>query len=131
MLNASQLDRIFRNVKTSQLEVSDEGRKLLVQECRWQFLLFQGTFQSTFLVHEDPATRSLAFSAESAFMRQFVGRWEVREGAAGGSHIYHSLSVQPQLSPPQRVGDLSKQIFTRQVESILFDLATELTKIAT
>lgn len=144
---------IFRNVVSSELVLHPfTSAKQLVQECRWQFLLFQGTFRrwvlalnscwtrnryckqpvffehvphlcSVFEVAEDPAARSLAFNANSAFMRHFVGQWEVLPQPGGGAAVRHHLCVEPSMRPPQRVGDLSKQIFVGQVQSILEDLA--------
>jgi hypothetical protein len=40
--------------------------------------------------------------------------------------VRHRLSVTPVVSPPQRIGDLSKKIFRKQVVSILEDLRAEL-----
>ena len=78
-------------------------------------------------VMEAESSKQLEFSLrKSAFMRKFVGSWDVRPGPMGGSEIWHSLAVQPALAPPQRIGDLTKKIFVSQVEGILGDLAVEL-----
>lgn len=123
-----ELARIFRNVATSEVHLLEGGQKQLVQECRWHFLLFRGTFRCVFEVEEEPEARRLTFNARSAFMRRFLGRWEVGPAAGGppGSAARYSLTVAPALRPPKRVGELSKKIFVGQVESILEDLHEEL-----
>ena len=80
---------------------------------------------------ERDAVRQLEFSLlkSGGFMRKFVGSWQVRPsplGGGGGSEIFHSLSVQPSLAPPESIGQLTKKIFASQVEGILGDLAVEL-----
>ena len=42
------------------------------------------------------------------------------------AQVRHRLSVTPVVSPPQKIGDLSKSIFKRQVHSLLHDLQSEL-----
>jgi hypothetical protein len=50
-----------------------------LQACKWQFLAFKGTFNVHLNVHEAPEDRLLVFTlAESSFMRDFEGRWQVR-----------------------------------------------------
>ena len=99
-------------------------------------------------VREDVVRRQLTFSLlESAFMREFVGSWDIRPapGSDHGDHnssssggasisnngsglteVRHRLSVCPAVAPPQAVGDISKRIFQRQVVGILSDLQAEL-----
>lgn len=45
------------------------------------------------------------------------------------SQVRHRLSVRPSLAPPQRVGDITKKVFRKQVEGILNDLAEELESV--
>ena len=101
-----------------------------------------GTFVTELNVREDAERRQLTFSLlESAFMREFVGSWDVRPAApgdhSGGSgasssssggltEVRHRLSVRPAVAPPQAVGDITKRIFQRQVVGILSDLQAEL-----
>ena len=94
--------------------------------------------------------RQLTFSLlESAFMREFVGSWDIRpapgsdhngssaagisssgasisSNGSGLTEVRHRLSVRPAVAPPQAVGDISKRIFQRQVVGILSDLQAEL-----
>ena len=106
---------------------TDDGGKHLVQNCSWKFLVFSGSFITELAVREAEAARQLEFSLmKSAFMKQFIGSWEVRSDLLGGSEIWHSLAVAPALAPPQKIGDLTKKIFVSQVEGILGDLAVEL-----
>lgn len=44
------------------------------------------------------------------------------------SHVRHSLKVTPTVSPPQKIGDVTKQIFVAQVRGILTDLEQELNR---
>lgn len=99
-----------------------------LQTCSWAFLVFHGTFVTELIVDEDEDAGRLAFSLlRSAFMKQFIGSWHVEPHASGtGSSIRHALAVKPVLAPPQKIGDLTKNIFVSQVESILKDLANEL-----
>ena len=52
-----------------------------MQTCRWEFLVFSGTFDTHLTVEEDrPAGRvvfNLAAPRGSAFMRSFQGLWQV------------------------------------------------------
>lgn len=122
------LPRVFHNVESSMLrQCPDSGQKQLVQTCKWAFLVFSGTFVNELNVVEDAAARQLTFSlVESAFMREFVGSWDVQPAAEGLTKVRHRLSVRPMVAPPQKIGDLSKKIFKKQVMGILEDLAQEL-----
>ncbi|PRW59177.1 hypothetical protein C2E21_2638 [Chlorella sorokiniana] len=123
------LPRVFHNVETSQVRHDEaSGSKQLVQTCKWAFLMFSGTFVTELSVHEDPSQRQLTFSLiESAFMKEFVGSWQVQPAADGGlTEVRHRLSVRPSLAPPQKIGDITKKVFKKQVEGILEDLALEL-----
>ncbi|KAL4860208.1 hypothetical protein ACK3TF_000398 [Chlorella vulgaris] len=122
------LPRVFHNVDSSALRrCSVTGQKQMVQTCRWAFLVFSGTFVNELNVVEDPRQRKLTFSlVQSAFMREFVGSWDLQALPCGATQVRHRLSVTPVVSPPQRIGDLSKKIFRKQVVSILEDLRAEL-----
>lgn len=142
------LPRVFQNIESSSVRrCKQTGGKQLVQTCKWAFLVFSGTFVTELNVREDATQRQLTFSLlESAFMREFVGSWDVRpapgsdpsEGGSSSSsvsvssngsgltEIRHRLSVRPTVAPPQAVGDISKRIFQRQVVGILSDLQAEL-----
>jgi hypothetical protein len=53
---------------------------VFLQACKWQFLAFKGTFNVHLNVMEAPQDRLLVFTlAESSFMRDFEGRWQVRQ----------------------------------------------------
>jgi hypothetical protein len=121
------LPAVFHNIEDCELRVTADGSKQLVQRCSWRFLIFKGSFVTELEVTEHQDARKLSFSLqESAFMRAFVGAWDVRETPDAGSEILHRLAVAPTVAPPQRLGDLTKRIFVSQVEGILFDLQTEL-----
>lgn len=122
------LPRVFSNVETSALRHTECGQKQLVQTCKWAFLVFSGTFVNELNVQEDPATRQVTFSLiQSAFMREFVGSWHIRRVPGSNmTEVRHRLAVRPTVAPPQKVGDLSKKIFKKQVSGILDDLAQEL-----
>ncbi|EFN51735.1 expressed protein [Chlorella variabilis] len=122
------LTRVFHNVQSSAVRTcAHTGAKQLVQTCKWAFLVFSGTFVHELNVVEEPEQRQLTFSlAHSAFMREFVGSWDVRGLPGGMTEVRHRLSVTPTVAPPQRIGDLSKCIFRKQVVGILEDLDREL-----
>ena len=49
-----------------------------MQVCRWEFLVFNGTFKTLLRVHEAPKDGKLVFSLiKSSFMKDFVGQWQV------------------------------------------------------
>lgn len=56
------------------------------------------------------------FLSQAALLLHSMPAWQVR----------HRLSVRPSVSPPQRIGDISKSIFQLQVEGLLGDLQAEL-----
>lgn len=121
------LPAIFHNVDEACVHHTPEGDKVLSQRCSWRFLVFRGSFVTELTVEEHAAQRQLCFELrQSAFMRKFVGEWDVRPTAGGGCEIWHSMAVAPALAPPQRIGEITKKIFVSQVESILGDLAVEL-----
>jgi len=124
----NSLPRVFHNIEECSIQWPDDGSKQLSQRCSWRFLVFSGSFITDLTVTEGEEARTLEFSlVKSAFMRKFVGSWEIRPSpVTGGSEIWHSLAVQPALAPPQSIGDLAKNIFVSQVEGILKDLAVEL-----
>ena len=50
----------------------------VMQVCRWEFLVFNGTFKTLLRVHEAPQDGKLVFSLiKSSFMKDFVGQWQV------------------------------------------------------
>ena len=52
---------------------------LSMQVCRWEFLIFSGTFETTLSVSEHPDQGRLVFDLlKSAFMRSFHVCWQVR-----------------------------------------------------
>jgi hypothetical protein len=49
------------------------------QKCRWEFLVFSGSFDTTLTVDEEPGAGRLVFrQLQSSFMRDFEGRWQAR-----------------------------------------------------
>ncbi len=49
-----------------------------LQAGKWQFLFFKGTFDVRLNVVEVPEDKTIVFTlAESTFMRNFEGRWQV------------------------------------------------------
>lgn len=122
----TSLPRVFHNVQECAVQWGDDGEKCLIQRCSWQFLIFRGSFVTELAVEELEESMQLSFSLnESAFMRKFVGSWDIRP-TNSGSEILHSLAVAPTLAPPQKIGDLTKRIFVSQVKRILKDLKVEL-----
>jgi len=93
----------------------------------WKFLIFRGAFETELEVVEDPDKGVLTFSLlKSAFMKEFVGDWEVVDVEGGGSFTRHELSVMPMVQPPQTIGNITAKIFETQVKCVLKDLADEL-----
>jgi hypothetical protein len=127
------LPRVFHNVEECSIQWSEDGEKQLSQRCSWRFLVFRGSFITDLAVTEGTEARTLEFSlVKSAFMRKFVGSWEIRPcSVTGGSEIWHSLAVQPSISPPKKIGLITSRIFKNQVEGILKDLAVELHRRST
>ena len=57
---------------------------LCAQKCKWEFLVFSGSFDTQLAVSEDPEAGSLVFrQLQSSFMRDFEGRWQVCTPLAG------------------------------------------------
>ncbi len=49
-----------------------------MQMCRWEFLVFSGTFETRLTVHEARQHGEVVFNLiSSSFMRQFQGAWKV------------------------------------------------------
>ncbi len=52
---------------------------MCVQTCRWEFLVFSGTFETRLTVHEARQHGEVVFNLiSSSFMRHFQGAWKVR-----------------------------------------------------
>lgn len=93
------------------------------QECKWRFLVFQGTFGIALVVDEEPEKKTVTFKlAKSAFMRNFEGCWELEKLPDGGCHVTHILNITPVLVPPRSFESYTSKIFIRQVDGILADL---------
>jgi hypothetical protein len=123
----SSLPRVFHNVEKCSVRVTEDGRKFVTQMMLWNFLIFRGSFETELEVSENLQDFEISFSlVQSAFMNQFVGAWSIGQEVTGTSVIRHSISVAPSVSPPQKIGDLTKRIFEAQVQNILRDLAEEL-----
>ena len=51
---------------------------MLLQDCKWEFLVFSGNFGAELSVREDQQRVNLTFSLiRSSFMNSFVGQWQV------------------------------------------------------
>lgn len=51
---------------------------LCAQICRWEFLVFSGTFETRLTVHEAREHGEVVFNLiSSSFMQQFQGAWKV------------------------------------------------------
>jgi len=62
------------------LKLNIEACLLMVQDCKWEFLIFSGKFRAELGVKEDLQRRCLTFSLiTSTFMKNFVGRWQVEQ----------------------------------------------------
>ena len=47
--------------------------------CRWEFLVFSGSFETHLTVDENMDRDEVVFNlVSSSFMKQFQGRWQVR-----------------------------------------------------
>lgn len=68
-------------IKSTQVHALNEASCGCVEKvCRWEFLVFSGTFETELTVEEDVAGGSVVFSlVSSSFMRHFEGRWQVRQ----------------------------------------------------
>ncbi|CAL5224922.1 g7688 [Coccomyxa viridis] len=123
------LSRIYNNIEDSQVLVNGSQKQVL-QTCRWEFLVFSGTFETRLTVHEARQHGEVVFNLiSSSFMRQFQGAWKVTSLAGGGCRVQHRLSVQPSLAPPEALASYTKKIFVRQVERLLEDLSRELCRV--
>lgn len=123
------LARIYSSIEESRLSVIGR-KKSVLQVCRWEFLVFSGTFETKLTVEEDLPIGTVVFHlVSSSFMRQFEGRWQVSELADGSCKVEHRLSVEPFLAPPQAFAGYTQKIFVRQVERLLEDLSSELCRI--
>ena len=51
----------------------------MLQDCKWQFLMFSGTFETSLFMTEERGANRLSFNLAkpSMFMRSFQGRWQV------------------------------------------------------
>ena len=128
LVDYDALPRVFHNVDSCTARRGEDGKLVVSQMVGWKFLIFRGAFETVLEVVEDEAQRVLTFSLlRSAFMKEFVGDWEVADDPAdGGSLVRHELRVMPTMRPPQRIGNLTAKIFETQVKCVLKDLADEL-----
>ena len=109
---------VYRNIVGTELTV-EGGAKVLTQDCRWKFLVFSGSFQTSFDVLEDiPGMELLFRQREAGFLRDFTGLWKVTPLDGARCVVTHKMTVRPALSPPAFAG----RIFAKQVEDILQDL---------
>ncbi|KAK9824396.1 hypothetical protein WJX72_009979 [[Myrmecia] bisecta] len=122
------LDRVFSSVEQSNV-VHSNGQKQILQLCRWEFLIFSGTFKTLLSVAEDPVAGRLVFSlVNSSFMRDFEGRWQITPLDGGGCSIEHNLTVAPVVAPPETFAGYAQKIFMRQVSRVMEDLQGELAR---
>ena len=129
LVDYDALPRVFHNVDSCTARRAEDGKLVVSQMVGWKFLIFRGAFETELEVVEDEAQRVLTFSLlRSAFMKEFVGDWEVEDDVTEGvgSLVRHELSVMPMVRPPQRIGNLTAKIFETQVKCVLKDLADEL-----
>lgn len=128
LIDYERLPEVFRNVESCTVQRNqDDGSIRLLQMVMWKFLIFRGSFVTELEVVEDAEAYELSFKLlKSAFMREFVGTWKVDKENMGNCTIRHTISVDPAVKPPQRIGDITKHIFETQVRGILDDLSNEL-----
>lgn len=122
------LSDVFSNIKSSEM-ISGHPEIILLQDCKWEFLVFSGNFRAKLGVKEDLQRRCVTFSLiTSSFMKDFVGRWQVQPhpSPSGGCTVEHRLAVEPLVSPPALMASYTQKIFVQQVTSILKDLEQEM-----
>ncbi len=82
-----------------------------MQTCRWEFLVFSGTFDTALTVEEDHAAGRVVFNlVSSSFMRSFQGAWQVSAhalplsctDAAPGNTASLRRHLLPHLEAPRR-----------------------------
>lgn len=68
----------------------------ILQAGKWQFLFFKGTFDVRLHVVEAPEDRTITFTlAESTFMKNFEGRWQVGASCLNICHAMHNMMSFP------------------------------------
>lgn len=73
------------------------------QKCKWEFLVFSGSFDTRLAVSEDPAAGTLVFrQLHSSFMRTFEGRWQARASFGDRAVVWGAWFVE-QSAPPAAV----------------------------
>eukprot|EP01025_Chloroclados_australasicus_P000193 TRINITY_DN10094_c0_g1_i2.p1 TRINITY_DN10094_c0_g1~~TRINITY_DN10094_c0_g1_i2.p1 ORF type:complete len:230 (-),score=11.57 TRINITY_DN10094_c0_g1_i2:357-1046(-) len=124
------LSEVYRTIDSSTFTTASDGKIILNQVCRWEFLLLSGTFETVFLMNEFKDDYKLVFEAiKSPFMKSMTGSWKILDDKDGGTIVQHVLAVQPLLSPPPILGDYTQRIFESQVRGILEDLQASLTSL--
>lgn len=74
----ANLANTFGNITDTQVLHGPHGGLQVKQVCKWEFLVFQGTFSLLLNVQEDKEARALTFDlVESGFMQGFLGLWTV------------------------------------------------------
>ncbi|GHP05016.1 hypothetical protein PPROV_000376800 [Pycnococcus provasolii] len=129
LLDYERSSDIFHNIEEA-VVMHDESRnqKQLVEQCRWVFLVFSGTFELLLDVDENVSERVLTFSLgkPGAFMQAFEGRWQVMTADDGQAVVAHTLTVRPSLPPPALVSGYTEAVFERQVKRVMEDLRNAL-----
>lgn len=55
-----------------------EFERGVMQDCKWEFLIFSGKFKTELSVKEEAEQGCLTFNLiASSFMKHFVGQWQV------------------------------------------------------
>ncbi len=75
----ANLANTFTNITDTDVFTNPEHGGLQVKQvCKWEFLVFQGTFSLLLNVQEDREAGALTFDlVESGFMQSFLGVWTV------------------------------------------------------
>ncbi|KAK9818614.1 hypothetical protein WJX74_001276 [Apatococcus lobatus] len=122
LVDYANLPTVFKNLDSCR-SWTEDGQKKLLQVCRWEFLIFSGTFETTLSVSEHPDQGRLVFNLlQSAFMRNFHVCWQLKPLPNGRTLVQHELTVDPIVDPPPAFRGYAEKIFYQQVQSLLQDL---------
>lgn len=124
-----RLSQVYSSIVSSRTRTVDNQLQI-IQDCKWHFLLFSGTFQTRLSVREEPHHLRLTFNLldGSIFMRDFVGQWQLTPQADGSCAVQHRLTVQPSVSPPPLFNGYTERIFCSQITGLLKDLQQDLSR---
>ena len=112
------LEDLIPVVHESRIVSDDQGKKMLIQEGRAGFFVFNEDFTVTFEVKEVPMSY-IGFTAVEGDFRRFSGSWQLQERPEG-TWVSHRVEIEPDFyAPGWVIRRMARKLMAETIDGVL------------